>query len=363
VAGSTSTPTSGGVTDVKTLDPNAPANFTQGGAYYLNQFPSWEYWTLLALRAPTSITNLQALNLWARSEGVPAKQNNPLALGDSVKTEGNQPTYPTPKAAGSAIAAQLLNGDASFGYGKIVAALRSPDSTLEDIWRAVNESKWCNGCQAGTYPTALYAARGQSPWSIPIGNTQGVDVGIGSNPDYTGCDSNHSILQLPGVFGNVTVLNQCQAKAIIGGLLAGVGVAIFFGGVALIIANAGDGSVTKQVVKGVGDAVTKPATAVRDGLNAITDSVANRRMRADDAARQRYARNQAYEASRRPAPTPPKSERDQQVEDIERRASTMRPRAVYRQTPSAPAKKPATPVQARPETRVPRKEKKLRAKP
>ena len=45
-------------------------------------YPSWEYDLLTALGAPQNKAQLDALNLWAASEGMPASTNNFLAITD-----------------------------------------------------------------------------------------------------------------------------------------------------------------------------------------------------------------------------------------------------------------------------------------
>ena len=107
---------------------------------------------------PYNENTLEALLLWAQSEGTPDSWNNPLATtldccgGTNVNSAGVK-AYPTVND-GTAATWRTLQGS---GYAAVRKAIRDNDS-WSDIWSAVNASPWCSGCQSGLYPVALYDA-------------------------------------------------------------------------------------------------------------------------------------------------------------------------------------------------------------
>lgn len=118
----------------------------------------WPLGLLSEVRAPTSITNIRAMQLWAQSEGMPPSENNPLATswdgygGVAINATGVK-RYPTITDGVHATAATL----ALPAYNHIVTALVTT-AGLVPIWQAINASPWCRGCQGGKYPVALYDA-------------------------------------------------------------------------------------------------------------------------------------------------------------------------------------------------------------
>jgi len=123
----------------------------------------WRILLLDALGAPSTPVNLDALALWAQSEGTPAGWYNWLATtepgygGRDVNTAGVK-AYPSRSEGVAATAATLHLGY----YVQVVAALRAGNS-LQRIWQAVNSSPWCAHCQGGRYPVALYDHLGTPP--------------------------------------------------------------------------------------------------------------------------------------------------------------------------------------------------------
>lgn len=117
---------------------------------------SWESDLLSVLGAPHSQTNIEALQYWAVSEGVPTSWNNWLATtydgygGRNVNSVGVK-AYPTQSDGAHAIAATITNGR----YNALVLALLEGDS-ITRVYDAINDSPWCGGCQGGHYPIALY---------------------------------------------------------------------------------------------------------------------------------------------------------------------------------------------------------------
>lgn len=118
---------------------------------------TWIATTLGFLTAPQTGTNWLALTLWAASEGLPAWYHNWLAT--FLETTGWQPartgfTPPYYPSRQDGIDATVLTIKQSNMAG-ILAALRAGND-LGAIWRAINQSTWCRGCQTGKYPVQLY---------------------------------------------------------------------------------------------------------------------------------------------------------------------------------------------------------------
>ena len=140
---------------------------------------------------PYSADTLDALLLWAQSEGTPDSWNNPLATtldccgGTDVNSDGVK-AYPTVND-GTSATYRTLQGSA---YSAVVSAIRN-NASWSDIWSAINASPWCSGCQSGLYPVALYdaiKAGGHIPQPSPGGGgggnsppaeaPAGVDAGV-----------------------------------------------------------------------------------------------------------------------------------------------------------------------------------------
>jgi hypothetical protein len=187
-------------------------------------------------------------------------------------------------------------------------------------------------------------------------------------PAY-GCASNtKDILGFDTIVGHQTILSACAGKAILGGLMVGLGVAIMAGGVAIIIKNADQRLGLSDIAK----EVAKPTTTLSNRLFGRTKEAAPVTTQPPKKAPQT-----APKAPKTPAPkAPTKAEkesarRDAQLKEaqaaIDQRARENRERygnmTTAPRTAPAPAKKAPTPAKPKVETRVPRKEKKLRAKP
>lgn len=237
-------------------------------------FPAWEYALLRQLRAPYTHTNLIALNYWAASEGTPPSQNNWLALADS---SSHITTHATMDQGVQATASQLQSPN--YGYPEIVAALRAGNS-LPAIWGAINASGWCSGCQSGRYPTALYNAAnpGFDLLSAPIYHEGSTATSTGSGTtakavSFTQCHGTVIGDHVGVFFGHgpsFTLLDACQAKALVGGLLVWGGVVLMgWGAVMLGMAETLRsvlGSSKSQVIRAVTSktAVGKTAAATTE---------------------------------------------------------------------------------------------------
>ncbi|MHB1488245.1 MAG: hypothetical protein ACYCZM_11935 [Acidimicrobiales bacterium] len=126
------------------------------------------------LSAPVSGIQVEILDLWAQSEGMPDSTNNWLACGTPWpgSTQWNSTgvqVYPTFDAGSSAIAWSLDNSP----YTAIGNGFRAAPG-LVAMWKLINASPWCSGCQTGHYPVDLWQAAGHP--------TQGTHVGTPNPP-------------------------------------------------------------------------------------------------------------------------------------------------------------------------------------
>jgi len=218
-----------------------------------DQYPEWEYHLLSALGAPRNVAQLEALNLWARKEGLPGDTNNWLALtdpGNEFGKAGGDPkgavangvwnydsqgnplvvTFPT-MSSGISATVKFLNA----GYGDIVDELRNPNATTESIGAVVaNHSNAWGG-------DGSFIETGGAGIANPIytgGSATGPNAGAtGGNSSFTQCNSSNSIIGENGVFGigAIHILNPCQAKAIVAGLTIGVGLVVTFLGLSFMV--------------------------------------------------------------------------------------------------------------------------------
>lgn len=116
----------------------------------------WRGLLLEALSCPLSEVNVDALQWWADSEGMPLSENNWLAttiggFGGVVVNGVGVKAYPSVQAGVDATAATLRGG----AYRNVINALQDGNS-LQEIWSAVNSSPWCSHCQNGLYPIVLF---------------------------------------------------------------------------------------------------------------------------------------------------------------------------------------------------------------
>lgn len=232
--------------------------------------------------------NLYFLKLWSASEGTAGNLygtavNNPLAITDpsgnwSKWETGNWNSVGVKKfnspVNGGIAAAQFLKNDSqnSNGYRTIINALKT--NSLQAMWKAVNQSRWCYGCGNGTYPMAVYSALGAGGVAPPVetplsGNGASGDastgaeaqtVGSGKKKNIVTCADKGAALKIgPSFFG--TSISQCNVKALTGGMITILGVQMLFLGVVVVGLGLGLKTKTGQTVK---------RTAVKAGKTAIT---------------------------------------------------------------------------------------------
>lgn len=130
----------------------------------------WRGLVLEGIAAPLSELNVDALQWWADSEGMPLSENNWLATtlagygGYAVNSAGVK-AYPTVEAGAQATAATLLLP----AYRNVVTAFQDGNS-LVDIWQTINSSPWCSRCQNGLYPVVLFNNLHATPTTSPPPN-------------------------------------------------------------------------------------------------------------------------------------------------------------------------------------------------
>lgn len=121
---------------------------------------TWESYFLGLIGAPASESSVRVCDLWAASEGV-LSRNNPFAVSGKYPgatvciaqcgTASEVWAYDTIEH-GCEAAANFLKG--SY-YAEVLTAFRT-DAGEAAIWKAINTSPWCTGCQDGKYPIDLY---------------------------------------------------------------------------------------------------------------------------------------------------------------------------------------------------------------
>jgi hypothetical protein len=224
-------------------------------------YPSWEYDLLRTLGGdPTKLpVQLQVLYLWSKFEGVTETAHNWLAV-----SQGANNAYPLPDATGDlsgnpddiatfATTAGGVTGIAAFlraGYPNLVKALTNPNATVDDITSEIPVNAW------GGDAAKINAAYGQSltqPITVPKGTNLGEggdNTGNHGSATFTQC-TGATIIGGGGLGVHWTALNSCQAKALVGGFLVGVGAAMMVGSLALIVTGSLAGSKLASTAAGL----------------------------------------------------------------------------------------------------------------
>ena len=250
------------------------------------QYPAWEYAFLKQLGATPNPQNLYFLSLWTQDEATPellARHKNPLAMTDPYKNSAQWETgiwnyvgvvtFDTVEHGGTANAIHLQADDQNAnGYQDIITALKG--NSMLAMWKAVNKSNWCRGCDGGRYPGSPYRALGAGGVAPPVGtplsgnggsgdSSTGVpaqEVGSGKKKNIVTCADKGAALKIgPSFFG--TSISQCNVKALTGGMITILGMQMMFLGVVVVGLGLGLKTKTGQTVK---------RTAVRAGKTAIT---------------------------------------------------------------------------------------------
>lgn len=182
-----------------TTPPSSPTT----GKPQVKAYPEWQYAFLQQLGIKPTPINMQFLSLWARSEGVSTAYHNPLAITDPYhnwsrwETPGYLTTAGVVKMdsethAGIATA-QFLQADTmnSNGYKTIIQALKS--NNMVQMFRAVNASAWCRGCENNRYPIAAYGVLGSSAPAVgPRPQSSTTNTAAGASSGGSSSDSSAS---------------------------------------------------------------------------------------------------------------------------------------------------------------------------
>jgi len=241
-------------------------------------YPQWEYYFLRAIQAPVNQVQLQALDNWWRSEGMPTETNNWLAItsNDSLglnvwgpssgiwnsfgKNKSNHVlTYATRSTGINALVDFLNNG-----HEEIITAFRDPGASLDSIAAAVaKDGGWGkNDPKIIANATGIYTNQGE-----PV-IKQG-DSGIGKG--FTQCGQEPAVLGTPSIplIGSFTLISACQGKALVGGLLVVAGSTIMGLGISVLIIKYGSqaaASVANDLVVGP----TKGINAIRGAASGLS---------------------------------------------------------------------------------------------
>jgi len=221
-----------------------------------SSFPAWEYAFLKLIGAPQNEAQLQALNNWARAEGMPDGANNWLAftapatdlnMWGTVGSSSNVDQYGGPRQAIApgqwnlfdngkysvvtyptmAAGVQALYEFLSHGHDTILRELKNPNATITSIGDAITADKaWGNdGKKIIAYSNGgVYSGGGQTGGGANI-----------TGKGFTQCGNNGAVIGTPSipVIGSFTLINQCQGKALVGGFLIGMGGFLMLQGVLL----------------------------------------------------------------------------------------------------------------------------------
>ena len=314
---------------------------------FQSNYPNWVYAVLQALGATPTPVNTKAVYLWGTSElgSIPATNNwfaitapagnyNEWGTIGSAKAISNygqyhnavQPglwneltlasgggysvlTYPTFSAGVNAFV-KFLNA----GHTGIIDALRDPNASLTSIGKAINkDGGWSHDGDR------LIKADGRAitvdAYGAPQGPGSTPDAGANGSSTFTQCSSKDVIIGTPGIigsFGSISILNACQAKALVGGLLVASGAIIMFAGVALTVGGItlrGLNSDTVKEFKKAGDVFKFPRRR-RD--------VEDKETAAERDERERNEAKKAWEAKYGMPWEQSSAGRARRIEDIER---------------------------------------------
>ena len=244
---------------VGALDPQAPDSTGTTSGY-----PSWEYALIQQLGGTPNPVNLKALYVWSNNElGRYRPTNNWLAISSYSQDPNMWGRIGTMKAISNygvnhndispgiwnthpggvlvtptyASESEGVNATAAFmqaGHQDLINALIDPNASLGSIAHALRkDGGWAYSDVVNLYQSANMP--------VPISGNGGATGpnGDASVSTFTQCDSTHVIVGSRGPLGigSFNILNACQAKAIVGGLIVAVGGIVMWWGIAVIIAG------------------------------------------------------------------------------------------------------------------------------
>jgi len=363
-------------------------------------YPVWEYLVLSGLgnKNPND-AQLRALNILAQNEGVPKTTNNWLniesdtpnqwGIAGTVKSlqiypgnpqwqEGKDPiaygvwsrpstgveieTYPSTNAGVSALVKFL-----QANHPNIVNALTADNPSATEVVNGfVSDGAWAGDTTA--LETRINQ-NGYTPYtggaSVASSSESAAQIARSREPkSFTDCSGN--IISFPsidlgiGSIGGWPILTECEAKAIVGAFTTMLGIAVFAGGLAIIIRNSSDrfdlSGIGEKVSKGGADLLFPKRTqkaSEKPTVAAPTSTVGRAPTRSSGTVKGATTRVTVQQSRTNPGVN------KSGTFYITPGGRTVRPTATVTQ-PRTIQRPPAP----RPEgTRVPRKEKKLRAKP
>lgn len=218
-----------------------------------NAYPEWESALISKLGGnPAELPNtLEFLQLWSTAEGVDQSANNWIAVTSPpeypLPNAGNLPgnpdyvaTFPTTSDGVNGIATFLHNSSFIKNGQKqgLVDLMLNPDATVDQMAAALPVSLWgSDGAKIASWDNGskLYPEA-----TVKLGpRSEEYLASIGA-PNFKPCDEGKTIIGTPRIgvgplkTPGFNVLNQCQAKAIVGGLLVGIGGAIMLFGIITI---------------------------------------------------------------------------------------------------------------------------------
>lgn len=237
-------------------------------------YPQWEYQVLAGLgNNKPSAAQLQALSLWAQSEGTNPANNNWLATSlkgsayptSGVIAENGGNTIPAYSSQATGVAATVQ----SIKNNPAIAVVLGAGNTvsLQGIFAVINASSWCKGCQNGLYPVALADFINGNPAKYPGG---AVPAGSPPNNSAPTAGASECLLNLPG---GICLLNRSQGKAILGGFAVASGVLVLGFGLVLVFAT---GLVGSRSGKAAAGALSRAPGPVGAAGRAATGSRARR---------------------------------------------------------------------------------------
>ena len=337
-----------------------------------SQYPAWEYDVFRALgNFHPSAAQLRVMNVVAGNEGMPDNQNNWLAITESTPNEWG----PTGVAKGASTIsgpakqvgvvqykthAQGVQAIADFlmhGHPDLLKLLRDPNATYNDLANAFISNGW-----PGDKAALAAAAKENGAFYVP--STSGEKTYSQSAPPNSGngCSGKPDLIGFDTVIGHQTILSACAGKALLGGLMTGLGVAIMAGGIAIIIKNADQRLGLSDIAK----EVAKPTTNLSNRLfgqtkesEPVTTQPPKRSPQTPPKAPKPTKQEQSLQR-REAAAAEVQKEIDQRARENAARYGT---KTAAPKTAPTPAKTPPKPAAPKVDTRVPRKEQKWRKKP
>ena len=199
------------------------------------QVPTWITGVLNGIGAPVNSVNVKALRMWAASEGMPTNYNNWLATstqGNGWINTGNSAGVGAFQTESEGVQATVTTLNNS--YPGVVSAFRNSGSSknpLYSIWKSINQSPWCAGCEGGNYPSGFNIGTNKSGIGVtPIVPEPGLPT---STKSGQGCSSKPPLLSQDIKVTTITI-TACEGKAMLGLGFSLLGVLLFILGISFL---------------------------------------------------------------------------------------------------------------------------------